>query len=188
MQFVARFDSSAVNAAVARMDEAASARFRTRLAVGLRRVGRDVRNEVIPALEQATGLTRGTIPRAVHEHVAGLSYSLTTRGGDISLRYFGAQEQGGGVSAAPRGVRTSFAGAWIRSGRGAGRRAVDKLNGHVYRNVSGGAWGGKIERVRSGVVIPREMVAGRTKVAFERAVASRLPVEVARMLTTIRLH
>lgn len=188
MHIAITYDPAAFRTVIAGMDAAAAGAFRTQVAKALNDAGRAAHHAIIAPLKAQTGLKGGTIPKAVHDQSASagsLAYSLITRGGDISLKYFGAREGGGGVTAHPRGSTAYFGGAFITSGRKGHRRKSPKLGGHVYRNVAGGRWGGKIEKVKSGVYIPQEMVRGAVVKAFEGVVASQLDPAVARVMTLI---
>lgn len=143
--------------------------------------GDKAKTQVIRALTTQTGLKRKVIVKAVKAFRANygrLSYEMKTQGGDIRLKYFGAKEGGGGVTANPWGKQHFYAGVFIKSGRKP-RRASKLLGGHAYRNVSGGKWGGTIEVARSGLFIPEEMVKGATESAFYASVDSTLPERIA---------
>lgn len=188
MHIAITYNAQAFRTVIAGMDAAAAGAFRAQVASALNAAGRAAHHAIIAPLKAQTGLTGGTIPRAIHDRPAdagGLAYSLVTRGGDISLKYFGAHEGGGGVTARPRGATTYFGGAFLTSGRKGHRRKSPKLGGHVYRNVDGGRWGGKIAKVKSGVYIPQEMVRGAVVKAFEGVVAARLDPAVGRVMTLI---
>jgi hypothetical protein len=188
MRVVVTFNSKALDAAIAGLDAVASGAFRTQLSEAVNFVGQAIHHGLVDPLKHQTGLTGSTIPRALHDMPAGaggLAYQIATRGGDISLKYFGAREAGGGVTAHPRGVQTQFDGAFIRSGRAGNRRASPKLNGQVYRNVDDGRWGGHIQKVKSGVFIPQEMVRGAALNVFNTVVASQLEPRVAAVMTMI---
>lgn len=194
MRLVVTYDSAALRTAITGLDEAAAGKLRTRLAGVVNAVGAAAHESLIAPLKTQTGLTGSTIPRAVHDLPAGeggLAYTLVTRGGDISLRYFGAHEVAGGVVARPRGVVKTFSGSFIRSGRAPNRFAVPKLNNQVYERVTPGtAWSTKkdpvpIKKAKSGVFIPKEMVRGAALSAFETVVAGRLEPEIAGLMTMI---
>ncbi len=188
MQIIVTFNAKALDQAIAGLDAAGQGAFRTQLAGAINTVGHAVHEAIIPPMMTQTGLTTGTIPRAIHDHpggAGGLSYTLATRGGNISLRYFGAHETGGGVTAYPRGRSTSYPGAFIRSGRPGNRHPSPKLNGQVYKNIAGGKWGGKIKKIKSGVFIPEEMVRGAAKAVFETVVATQLEPAIASIMTII---
>ena len=154
----------------------------------LNRVATKARNAVIPALTKQTGLSKRIITKAVKMHRASSQnprVMLVTRGGEISLRYFGAHEEGSGVVATVKGDRTFYPGAFRRSGPKARRRMVQKLNSQVYENEDGGRWRGHIRKIKSGVLIPAEMIRGETAKAFDRIVNTDLLVEVERELTKL---
>ncbi|WP_051949244.1 hypothetical protein [Methylosinus sp. PW1] len=189
MKLLVTFDDAALRQEIEGLDEVAAGAFRTQVVGALNRVGAELHQAIIAPLRMQTGLSGSTVPRSVHDvgaSEAEISYSLVTRGGDISLKYFNAREERGGVLAFPWGnVRTFVAGAFIKSGRGANRRLSPKLNGQVFRNVAGGVWRGKIKKVKSGVFIPNEMVIGETAAVFQRVVAEELPPAVGRVLTLV---
>lgn len=188
MRIIVTFDPKALEREIAGLDDVASGEFKTRLVGEINRIGAEIHSALIDPLKIQTGLHGSTISRAVHDvpgDAASLSYTLVTRGGDISLKYFGAHEGGGGVTAYPRGVATHVAGAFITSGPRQARKPSPKLGGHVYRNVAGGKWGGQIRKQKSGVFIPKEMVKGATRAAFERSAQAGLTPLAARVLTLI---
>lgn len=140
-------------------------------------VGNRSKTQVIRALTKQTGLPRKTIVEAVGNPNTAkpgkLSYEMTTRGGDIRLKYFNAKEIRKGVSATPLGKRTLFEGAFMKAGRFPNRVTVDQFKGHVYRRSGYGlrrdnSKGEMIYQVRSGVFIPKEMTTGETQAAFLR--------------------
>lgn len=161
---------------------AAGKRIEPGIAGALNQVGRSGRAAMIRTLPQQTGLKRGTIVRflvvAQTAKAGSLVYRIKGRGGDISLKYFGAREIKGGVSAKPWNKRTVFGGAFITSGLPGNRHAVKKLNGQVFRNVAGGRWGGKIEKLSSGLFLPKEMVTGETAAAWDHAIQAELPAAI----------
>jgi hypothetical protein len=157
-------------------------------ALVLNRVGTRVRQKVVPTLTAQTGLNRRVITKAVKMHRASPAnprVAIWTRGGDISLKYFGAREVPGGVVANVKGDREFIRGGFRRSGP-PGRRVLSaKLNGHVFENTSGGKWRGHIRKVKSGVFIPAEMVRGETAKAFHDIVANELPAQVEKELAKL---
>lgn len=173
---------------LARALEATGKKLPSATALVLNRVGTRTRAVVVPTLTQQTGLSKRIIVKAVKMNRASpqrLRVELYTRGGDISLKYFNPREVPGGVEAVVKGDRVRIAGGFRRSGRGEGRRLATKLNGHVFVNESGGRWRGHIRKVRSGVLIPAELIRGETRKAFDRVVAEELPREVAKELAKI---
>ena len=160
--------------------------------------GDKARTQVIRALAKQTGLNYGVIKKAVRtgrawgasenasQFVDGrgsLEYVLSSKGGDISLKYFKARETRQGVTAAPFGKRKLFAGAFMSSGRRPNRKMAGKLNGHVYEPVNSQAtgkssWKRRIRFLDSGVVIPGEMLKGASRDAFMRVVDAELAKRV----------
>lgn len=155
---------------------------------GLNRTGDKVRTQVKRALVAQTGLKAGVINRAVKTKRASyghLAYELKSRGGNISLKYFGARETGKGVSAAPRGVRQIFPGAFIKGGHFPNRVKL-KLGGHAYINIDPARkWTGQIEKKKSDVYIPEEMVSGESERAFYAEANKHLANDVAHELYAI---
>jgi hypothetical protein len=188
LQLLVTYDAAALRREIEGLDAVAAGAFRTQVVGALNSVGAELHQAVIAPLRMQTGLKGSAVPRSVHDVAATedqLAFTVLARGGDISLKYFGPREAMGGVIAQPRGVRTFFDGAFTRSGRGAKRRLVPKLNGQVYRNVAGGKWRGKITKVKSGVYIPQELVRDAAASAFQRVVAEELPPAVGRVLTLV---
>jgi hypothetical protein len=160
------------------------------LARALNHTGTKARTQVIRALTQQTGLKRSTIVRAVKVNKAtaaaeqfgyagSLTYTLTTHGGDISLKFFSPKETSAGVSAAPRGRRQLFAGTFTKGGRFPNRNGP-VMGGHVFTNVSPKhAWRGKAQLQNSGVYIPDEMLQGSTAAAFDKVMGDELEARVS---------
>jgi hypothetical protein len=141
--------------------------------------GDKARTVVIRTLAEQTGLKQKVIRKAVkvkRANFSSLEYVMTTRGGDISLKFFAARETRPGVSAAPFGERRVFPGTFMKGGRFPNRVTAKGLNGHVYRRTGSGR--GPLEMVDSGVIIPAEMVRGATASAFTGLVERELPPRV----------
>lgn len=161
----------------------------------INRAGDMARTQMIRALTAQTGLKRAVIVRALRVSRAvhggaldgvgsgGLSYAIRSRGGDVSLKFFGARETRKGVSAAPFGKRRVFASTFIKGGRFPNRVAL-KMGGQVMARVGGARL--PIQAQDSGVIIPEQMVEGATRAAFfstvERVLPDRLAHELARIL------
>lgn len=147
------------------------------------RTGDTSRTIVKRTLAKQTGLQQKVIHKALKVRRSSwgrLEYRMLTRGGDISLKYFKARETRKGVSAAPFGKRQVFANSFMKAGKFPRRIIVGKLKGHVFTPASSlKKWGRPMERVKSGVIIPREMVQGDTASAFDEASAKTLPKRVA---------
>lgn len=142
------------------------------IARAVRRTGDMTATRVVRALTAQTGLKRQVIARAVKKKPAGLTYSLKSRGGNVSLKYFKARETRKGVSAAPWNHRRVYAGAFIKGGRFPHRVGINK-GGQVFKRT--GASRVPIARLKSGLFIPTEMVSGATAAEFLRAVRTILP-------------
>ena len=146
---------------------------------GTNRSGDMARTQVRRTLTKQTGLTRTTIVKAVkvsRSVPATLTYTMTARGGDVSLKYFKARETRGGVSAAPFGQRKVFASTFIKAGWWPTRVTKPGWNGQVFKRVSDAKL--PLERQKSGVIIPAEMVKGATATAFNTTVARVLPQRI----------
>lgn len=142
------------------------------------RVGDMARTQVYRALTKQTGLKRKVIVRALkikRPSWTDPSYTITARGGNISLKYFSARETRAGVSAAPFGQRKIFAHTFIKGGRFP-NRSGDVFNGHVMMRVGSGRF--PVEKQKSGVYIPSEMVSGATADVFLSTVREKLPQRV----------
>lgn len=139
------------------------------------------------ALAKQTGMKVSTMKRALKPLRASdgsatgfvpgkgsLEYVLRCKGGDVSLKYFRPVERGGGVYARPWGSQRFYPGKFIKSGPRGKRVLNPKFHGHVMENLAGGAWGGKIRVVRSGLSLPAEMVKGESAAAFHKVVESDL--------------
>lgn len=141
--------------------------------------GDKAKTVVTRTLAKQTGLPYRTIKKAIKVDRAdyrSLEYSLTTSGGDISLKYFKARETRGGVTAAPFGKRTLFPGTFMKGGRFPNRVTARGLGGHVYSpDRSASRWYRPVSFVDSGVIIPREMIKDETARAFNTTVARDLP-------------
>ncbi|WP_319568364.1 hypothetical protein [Cohaesibacter marisflavi] len=161
--------------------------------VGVRAVnhaGAKTKTQVIRTLTKQTGLKRKDIVPAVKPQKANfsqLAYVMKSIGGDVSLKKFDPKETGEGVVAKPFGKRTLYPGAFMKSGAPwEGRAMSPKLHGSVFHPVCNGGWGQKIEKSKSGVVIPAEMIKGATADTFNRtsgpALQARLEHELKRLL------
>lgn len=148
--------------------------------------GDKAKTVVIRELAAQTGLKQKVIRKAVRvtrANYSSLEYVMTTRGGDISLKFFGARETRKGVSAAPFGQRRIFPGTFMKGGHFPKRVTATGLNGHVYEPVSREAtgkstWRRPVSLRDSGVIIPAEMVRGATPSAFTSLVERDLPPRV----------
>lgn len=169
------------------MEALSSKQLHSAAAKALNRTGDMAKTQVTRALPKQTGLKRATIVKAIGKpkiaRTSDLTYVMRTQGGDISLKHFDAKERRGGVSAKPFGKRRMFAGTFMKGGQFPGRVVVPTFNGHVFARV--GSSRSPIEKQKSGVIIPVEMVKGETAAAFERSVARNLPRRIEHELKRI---
>lgn len=148
----------------------------------LNRTGDTARTGVRRTLTKQTGLKRAVIVKAVRvkrSDPATLAYTMTSKGGDIALKFFGARETRKGVSAAPFGKRKVFASTFIKGGRFPNRSGI-VFRGHVMKREGPGRVPIHVEQ--SGVVIPHEMVTGDTAAEFQRVVRTVMPRRMAHEL------
>lgn len=147
----------------------------------LNHTGDKTRTAMVRALTAQTGLKRGTIVRAlkvIRANYGSLEYRIYSRGGNVSIKYFGAKETAGGV-VSKRGV---FPRAFMKGGRFPNRVAL-KLGGHAYERTGKARL--PIRRVKSGVFIPKEMTSGDTAAQFHASVAAFLPDRIAHELNAL---
>lgn len=141
----------------------------------LNRTGDMGRTLVVRELAKQTGLPQKTIRKAVRVKRASwtdLEYRLSASGGDVSLKYFKARETRKGVTALVRGDRELFDGSFMMGGSFERGRVALRMGGHVFQRIGAGS---ELEKLKSGVVIPDELVTGATPKAFEQLVAGVLP-------------
>ncbi|MGY6705911.1 hypothetical protein [Roseinatronobacter sp.] len=146
--------------------------------------GRDARVPTQRALAKQTGLKVKVTRKALVVTKASsrnLEYKLTGRGGNISLKYFGARETRKGVSAAPFGQRRIFSGRFIKGGLFGNRKALG-MGGHVFMPSGARVWGRSFTKEKSGVVIPNEMIKGATAQTFQATGQSKLAQKLERHL------
>ena len=167
-----------------------------KISVGaLNQIGGEARKEVIRTEAKATGLSTKILARALHERRATATtpqHEIISSGGEISLHYFGARETQEGVSAKVFGRRVVSPSTFMKAGSFAkGRVSVDRWNGQVFMRTGSQTDGfrpgskrhmDQFEKVKSGVVIPKEMLSGEPLRAFE-TMSSRFPGFVLRRLT-----
>lgn len=148
--------------------------------------GDKARTVMVRTLTLQTGLKRGVIVRAMKVNRANfgsLVYAIRSKGGNVSLKFFGARETRSGVSAAPKGQRRIYAASFLKGGRFP-KRVPLQMGGHVFIRT-GGAPRLPIQKVKSGVYIPNEMVEGATRSAFLSVVSASLPARVEHELMRV---
>lgn len=139
------------------------------------------------ALVVQTGLKRRTMDKALRSRKAsakgGGIYTITVKGGDARLTKFAARETRAGVSAAPWNKRRVYAGTFMKGGHFP-KRVPLKLHGAVL--IRKGKGRHPLAGVKSGLVLPLEMLQGQSAAAFysivERDLPERLAHELARSL------
>mgnify|MGYP003383607702 CR=1 FL=1 len=184
MQITVTMDGVASRYA-AQLDKLGAGEAKVALARALKHTGDKAKTQVVRALTAQTGLKRQVLVRAVKPKMVGqLTFQLETKGGDVSLKFFGAKETRKGVSAAPWGARRIYAGTFTKGGLFPKRTPLSKGGGHVFQRTGKGRL--PISRVKSGLYIPTEMLKGQTVAAWEQVIRSdlapRVEHEVARML------
>jgi hypothetical protein len=130
-----------------------------------------LRRETVAAETKQIGLPEATVDRAqkaLPASAGSLRFTTMVGGGNIRLKYFGAKEGGGGVTAHPWGQSTFYPGAWITSGPKGARAPSKKLNGQVFNASGSKRWWQKFTGpVRSGAYLPDELTKGETVEVFE---------------------
>lgn len=158
------------------------------LTSALMRAGPQLERALESALTPQTGLPAGTIARAVTLKGGALALTFRTQGGDVRLKFFKPHETRPGVSAAPRNVRSTFGGTFMRAGWWAtGRVEKANWNGQVFRRAGGKTKTGKARFAvaRSDMAIPDEFVRGASLAAWETGsgrLLDTVSAEIARLL------
>ena len=138
----------------------------------IRRTGDMTATRVVRSLTAQTGLKRQVIVRAVKKMPSGMTYKLKSRGGNVSLKYFGARETRKGVSAAPWNKRRVYGGTFTKGGLFPHRVGLG-FGGQVFRRTGAGRT--PIVKQKSGLFIPKEMISGATAAEFIASVRAILP-------------
>ena len=162
-------------------------RFPTVLPRIVNQVGNRTKTVVIRELTKQTGLPRATIVKAIGNPATAkpgrFVYDMTTRGGNIRLKYLRPKETEAGVVARPFGKPMLYTGAFLSGGQFPDRKLVAQFNGHAYYRLNRS--GTKIPCARSGVFIPKEMTSGATAAAFQRIAAPLLKERVEAALAKL---
>ncbi|PID95779.1 MAG: hypothetical protein CSA85_00470 [Alphaproteobacteria bacterium] len=154
--------------------------------------GDKAKTQVIRTLAKQTSLPQKIVRKTINASPLtqrasknDLSYVIAAAGADISLKYFRARETRKGVTAFVRGKRKLYESSFLRGGSFTHGRVTLNMGGHVFLRVGGRM---DLEKQKSDVVIPKEMVDGATRDAFERTVSEQLPRrldhEIGRILNT----
>src|SRR4051812_14678264 len=125
------------------------------------------------ALSDQTGLPKRTGKKALNLKVdrstpATLTYTIHTRGGDISLKYFKPRETRPGVSAAPWNSRRVYPSTFMRAGWWPRRVNKPGWNGQVFIRTGAGK---SFKVADSGLFIPIEVVQGASAAAWNTGAA-----------------
>nr|USU32912.1 hypothetical protein NG677_04215 [Methylobacterium sp. OTU13CASTA1] len=160
------------------------------LARALNHTGAKAKTQMVRALVIQTGLKRPTFVRALKPSNASagrLSYEITSYGGDVSLKYFGARETRKGVSAAPWNDRGIYDGTFMKAGWFPNRVSKGNWNGQVWRRTGTATASGmdRFEKQKSGLFIPEEMVRDESAKAFNDTASRDLGDRLAHELTRI---
>ena len=163
-----------------RLNGLAGGRARVELAQALDQAGSAIRQKTVVAETGQTGLKGAIIDRAQREVGATadrLVYTITSRGGDVRMKFFGAQETGRGVSAHPWGTTIETPGAFIRAGWGT--RVSLPWRGEVKQRVGRSRL--PLRTIKSGLFIPTEMTTGKTAAEFQTGAAAAASVVISRL-------
>ena len=175
MRIVVTMRDASLSAYAARLEQVAAGKGRAFLAAALNQAGRGIRAQSVPAETAQTGLDHDVIDRAQQtiEATGGkLSFTIASKGGNVRLKFFGAEESGNGVQAHPWNKSTHYARAFTMGGR-PGARVPLPFRGEV--KVRAGAKRLPLRTLRSGLFIPDEMLTGRTGSTLDRASNSLVP-------------
>lgn len=143
--------------------------------------GKKAKTQMVRSLATQTGLPIKTTRKALRDKTAGVggAYTISSKGGNVRLKFFKAKETRRGVSAAPWNKRQTFAGTFMRGGHFPNRKSIG-LGGAVVRRAGGGRY--PMKTVKSGLYIPKEMVTGATEQAFYSTARSELGPRLAHEL------
>lgn len=173
MSIVVSLQGSGVRSLAEAMAAIGEGKARKAYARAINRTGSTAITQTGRALAQQTGLlvrvTRKALANPIKATPATLEFFKRVRGGDIALKYFKARETRRGVSAAPLNQRRIFAHHFIKGGLFPNRVALG-MNGNVFEaDTSTSVWGRPFTMAQSGVILPEQLVQGRSKAAFEAA-------------------
>lgn len=155
------------------------------LAWGINAVGRKAATQMRRVLTKQTGLKYGVFVRALRTKAATaslLQFRITSRGGDVRLKFFAPHETRAGTSAAPWNKRTVHGGAFMKGGRFPNRVPL-KMGKGVFKRV--GRSRHPVVSDRSGLFIPDEMLIGASRAAFEKVTSIDLSDAATRALYAI---
>lgn len=158
--------------------QAAGANAPKALTRAINHTGKKATTQMVRALADQTGLKPKTTRKALKtKNASGPSgaFTITSRGGNIRLKFFKARETRKGVSAAPWNNRRVYAQTFMRGGHFP-KRVDLNMGGAVVRRAGGSRY--PLKTQRSGLYIPSEMVKGQTAGAFYSTAQSELPARL----------
>lgn len=159
--------------------EAAKHRMPQALAEAVMKIGPEATSQMKRVLPAQTGLKFKTINKALMGKGSGSVFTISSKGGDIRLKFFNARETAKGVTAAPWNSRRLYPATFIRSGWWP-KRGKPVAGGQVMQRVGASKY--PIKGVRSGLFIPEEMVTGNSAVVFYGTVDAKLAPAVEAVL------
>lgn len=151
------------------------------------RTGDTARTAVRRTLAKQVGLKQKFIARQLNTRKSSadnLVYEISSTGKELPLNLFAARETTAGVSANPFGQRRVFSGTFMKGGKFPNRHG-NVFHGYVVERQGKARF--PIRVVKSGVIIPNEMVKGASREEFEKAVREVLPRRVAHELSRLGL-
>ncbi len=143
--------------------------------------GKKAKTQMVRTLANQTGLPIKTTRKALKDKSAGVggAFTITSKGGNVRLKFFKAKETRAGVSAAPWNKRKTYAGTFMKGGRFPKRKDIG-LGGAVVKRAGAGRY--PLRTQKSGLFIPKEMVSGATEQAFYSTAQRELPPRLAHEL------
>jgi hypothetical protein len=154
------------------------------LSMAINHTGDRATTVVRRSVAKQTGASYAKVRAETKSYKASVSrivYDLVGKGERaVGLIHYGASQRAGGVSARPWGKRRVFPGTFIAAP--AGRSAqVFRRTGEIGIATAGRYKGQRREKIAKlyGPSIPVEMLRDKTPVAFQNAIAERLPGRVA---------
>jgi hypothetical protein len=137
--------------------------------------GKKATTQMVRALADQTGLKIKTTRKALKTKTAsgpGGAFTISSKGGNIRLKFFKAKETRKGVSASPWNKRRTYAGVFMRGGRFP-KRVDLGLGGATVKRAGSARY--PLKTVKSGLWLPTEMVRDKTANAFYSTAARELP-------------
>ena len=156
------------------------------LAWGINAVGRKALTQMRRALVGQTGMRYGVFVRALRAKNASannLEFRITSRGGNVRLKFFSPKETRAGTTATPWNRRTLYGGAFMKGGQFPGRVPLRMGRGNVFKRLGRSRL--PIKVMRSDLYIPDEMITGASKASFDQVTGRDLEDAAVRALYAI---